>query len=76
MGAYGKMGNRRSVCLYIDRGVLETAREMGLNLSRVSENALREAVGRLGGPETVLNVRRDYRAGAGIRTRAPGSTGL
>ena len=51
MGAYGKMGNKKSTCLYIDREVLETARRMGLNVSRVSENVLVEAVKRLNGPK-------------------------
>ena len=52
MGACVKVGNRKSTCLYIDRGVLETAKKMGLNVSRVSENALIDAIRRLGGPET------------------------
>jgi len=37
--------------LYISMEVLETARRSGLNLSRVSENALVEAIRKLGGPE-------------------------
>jgi hypothetical protein len=51
------MSNKVSTCLYIDKGVLETARRVGLNVSRVSENALKEAIGRLMGPkrETGLN---------------------
>jgi post-segregation antitoxin (ccd killing protein) len=40
-----------SACLYIGRDVLETAKRLGLNVSRVSENALIEAIGRLQGPE-------------------------
>jgi len=36
-----------STCLYISRQVLETAKKAGLNLSKVSENALIEAIGRL-----------------------------
>ena len=40
-----------SACLYISREVLETAKRSGLNLSRVSENALVEAIRKLGGPE-------------------------
>ena len=53
------MGNRISACLYIDREILETAKKVGLNVSRVSENALAEAIGRLSGaePETVLKSR-------------------
>ena len=45
------MGSRKSTCLYIDKEVLETAKRIGLNVSRVSENALIEAIGRLGRPE-------------------------
>jgi len=44
-------GEKVSACLYISREVLETAKRLGLNLSRVSENALTEAIGRLKGPE-------------------------
>ena len=40
-----------SACLYIGRDVLKTAKRLGLNVSRVSENALIEAIGRLQGPE-------------------------
>jgi hypothetical protein len=40
-----------STCLCIGRDVLETARRLGLNVSRVSENALVEAIGRLQGPK-------------------------
>jgi hypothetical protein len=41
-----------STCLYISRDVLKTAKDLGLNVSKVSENALVEAVGRLQGTET------------------------
>jgi len=43
------MSNKVSACLYIDRRVLETARQVGLNVSKVAENALVDAVGRLTG---------------------------
>jgi hypothetical protein len=36
---------------YLDKEVVETARTMGLNLSRVSENALVGAIERLIGPK-------------------------
>ncbi len=46
------MSDRKiSACLYIGREVLETAKKMGLNLSRVSENALVEAIRKMDGPE-------------------------
>lgn len=53
------MENKVSTCLYIDKGVLETARQVGLNISRVSENALKEAIGRLTEPkrEIIVNIK-------------------
>jgi hypothetical protein len=51
MVACGKMGSKVSTCLYIDRRVLEAAKRVGLNVSRVAENALVGAIARLGGPE-------------------------
>jgi hypothetical protein len=45
------MGGKVSTCLYIDRGILETARQMGLNISKVSENALIQAIRKLKAPE-------------------------
>ena len=51
MVAHGMTQDKKSACLYISREVLETARRSGLNLSRVSENALIEAAGRLRGPK-------------------------
>jgi hypothetical protein len=44
-------GGKVSACLYIGRDVLETAKRLGLNVSRVSENALVEAIRKLDGPE-------------------------
>ena len=72
------MGSRKSTCLYLDRRVVETARRLGLNVSRVAENALVGAIGRLQGPrrKPASRAKAALRAGAGIRTRAPGSTGL
>jgi post-segregation antitoxin (ccd killing protein) len=34
------MSGKVSACLYINRGVLEAAKRVGLNVSRVSENGL------------------------------------
>ena len=52
MVTYGMIEGKVSACLYIGREVLEAAKKSGLNLSRVAENALIEAVGRLRGTET------------------------
>jgi len=48
-----------STCLYIDKVVLETAKLVGLNLSRVSENALKAAIGRMEGEDHATEPRRD-----------------
>ncbi len=57
MGASATMGRKKSTCLYLDAKVVETAKQMGLNVSRVSENALKETIELLKGPkrETALN---------------------
>ena len=73
------MASRKSTCLYLDARVVETARQVGLNISKVSENALVEAISLLSRPKPEAGLdspARAERAGAGIRTRAPGSTGL
>ena len=48
-GCKWKLGNKASARLYINREVLETAKQIGLNVSKVSENALIGAIGRLKG---------------------------
>ena len=57
MEVYGIMGNKVSACLYIDRGVVEAPRQVGLNVSKVAENSLIEAIRRLADPrpETSLS---------------------
>jgi hypothetical protein len=57
MEVRGIMGSKVSACLYIDKGVLEAARRVRLNISKVAENGLVEAIRRLADPkqETSLN---------------------
>ncbi len=64
------MGNKVSTCLYIDRAVLETARQVGLNISKVAENGLIEAVGRLTGTEPAKGAN-----GSSIGAEKDGSPG-
>ena len=45
------MGDKIATCLYMSREVVEAARKVGLNLSKVSENALVESISRLGSPK-------------------------
>jgi site-specific recombinase XerD len=49
MEAHGVTRNKVSTCLYIDRKVIETAKQAGLNISKVAENSLIDAIGRLTG---------------------------
>ena len=63
------MVDKVSTYLYIKKEVPETAKQIGLKVSKVSENALLDAIGRLKEPkqETGLqNLTIDLRAGAGI----------
>jgi len=57
MGACVKVGNKKSACLYIDREVLEAAKKIGLNASKVAENALVEAIRRLSDPKRIIRER-------------------
>ncbi len=45
------MSKKKSTCLYLDMEIAETARQSGLNISKISENALIQAIERLRGPE-------------------------
>ncbi len=45
------MRDRKSTCLYLDQEVVETAKKFRLNMSRVSDNALLDAPGRLRKPK-------------------------
>ena len=74
------VGQKVSTCLYINKQVLETARQVGLNVSRVSENSLIDAIERLNGSKrgTSLKSRsmryregRDWDLNPGARLHRP-----
>ena len=44
-----RRGKKKNVMVYLDPKVVEEARELGLNISKVCENALKEAIRRLKG---------------------------
>ncbi|MGF3573720.1 MAG: type II toxin-antitoxin system CcdA family antitoxin [Candidatus Bathyarchaeia archaeon] len=50
-------GKKKNVMIYLDPKVVEESRELGLNISKVSENALKEAIRRLKGEncQNILN---------------------
>ena len=56
MEVHGAVGSKVSTCLYIDKGVLETARHVGLNVSKVAENSLIEAIRRLTDPKPETSI--------------------
>ena len=47
--------NKKSVMVYLDPEVVKEARELGLNISRICENALKEAIRRLKGENSQNN---------------------
>jgi post-segregation antitoxin (ccd killing protein) len=49
MKARDFVSNKVSTCLYLDRKIMQTAKEAGRNVSKVAENALVEAIGKLAG---------------------------
>jgi integrase len=50
------MGRKVNTCVYLNREIVEAARRLGLNVSRVAGNALAEAVGRLAGTERAAGL--------------------
>lgn len=51
-----RKGKKDNVMLYLDPNVVREARELGLNLSKVCENALKEAIRRLKGENPQNNL--------------------
>jgi len=49
------MGQKSNVTLYVDTEVVQRAKELGLNISKVSENALIEAIRKLEAPNPPSN---------------------
>ena len=46
------MGTKKKVLLYVDAKTILTAKELGLNLSKVSENTLKDAIRRMREPNS------------------------
>ena len=55
------MADKVVTSIYIDREVLEKAKDLGLNISRICERALRDAIRRL---ETSLDKRTETDGGS------------
>ena len=43
------MNDKKKLTLYVDAEIIEEAKELGLNISKVCENSLKEAIRRLRG---------------------------
>ena len=46
------MGKRKMTTIRVDEELLKKAHELGLNVSRIAENALREIIRKIEGPES------------------------
>ena len=49
------MGKKVRTTLTIDKDVLKTAKELGINVSQYCENALKEVIEKLKSPKTMTN---------------------
>ncbi len=67
------MVKKKSTCLYLDGEVVETAKGMGLNISKVSENALQEAIEKLKGPKSETDLDRSLPSEGRDRDLNPGA---
>ena len=68
--------NKKSVMVYLDPEVVKEARELGLNISRICENALREAIRRLKGEDCQNNNHREIVGPRGFEPRTTSAPGL
>ena len=60
-----KLGKKVVTSIRLDQDILRTAKEIGLNVSRVSENALKEAIKRLQTPVQHTETKEVQREGRG-----------
>ena len=61
---------KKYATIYVDEDTIRKAKEMGLNISKTCENALKEAIRRLGGSYQQNGGVPTFReASGGIRTR-------
>ena len=51
-----RRGKKKNVVIYLDPEIVKEAKELGLNISRICENALREAIRRLKGENFRSNL--------------------
>ncbi|GEM_PF-1175884 len=54
-----RKGKKKNVVIYLDPEIVKEARDLGLNISKISENALKEAIRRLKGE----NLQNSYNSG-------------
>ena len=63
---WSKMGKKVVTSIRIDQDILRKAKEIGLNLSKISENALKEAIKRLQAPVQQKNCREGSKETVGV----------
>ena len=49
------MGNKTRTTLYLDAELVKNAHQLGLNVSKIAENALKDAIERMERPKTLNN---------------------
>ena len=70
------MSGKVKVNLTMDRKVVEKAKKIGLNISKVSENALKELIRRIESPNAQKNAQdKDVAGPRGFEPRVSGSAG-
>ena len=67
------MSNKAATCLYMSKEVVEAARKVGLNLSKVSENALVGSISRLRSPKQETEPHRAFVGEGRDRDLNPGA---
>ena len=67
------MGKKKTICLYVDEDVVQEAKELGLNLSKTFENALKDMIARIKGTAHSDCPKNAKKAGlGGIEPPTPG----
>jgi hypothetical protein len=50
-----KMGKKKMTTIRVDAELIKKAHDLGLNVSKISENALKDAIGRMEMPKTLTD---------------------
>lgn len=67
-------GKKKNALLYLDEDLIKEVKDLGLNLSKICENALKEAINRLkseNNPNSAFNEGRGWDSNPGSRLHRP-----